>query len=530
MKDAIIEKFGGENLAEPATEIKKEESSGLLNVRLVKQNLKVRGGTATLGTIAGIVRGLDVARNIFLATVGSAVLKFVGAAWVASGITGIGAATRSVFTAFQGAVGSFIHTGTIAEASLTSITDGAATYTDGELIGKILKINSKYRVISANTVTIITVADNFGISQLPIAGDTYEIFEPGPVTYYFNTENPQKNEDNFATTTWTATSGIPLFAGATKYKNRIAGFVATTSRLWFSTIRCGDDYPFFEDISPEDGDTISQIIEWGDQLIVFKNFSISIITFESSPNQLEQAVRAENFGCVAPDSVAIIENTLFFLSDRGLEWFNPLEVNLLESQKSLSSYRLPEIGEYTLAEKQAAYGGAHDGKYYLTIGATTYIFDIANYLQRGGALNSKYTFLRDTGYESLAWAVFDDVLYSGGNNKVLEHNTGLTDEGTPINAYWTTREETLAIPKRKKVLRKAYVGTTGSTVAESIILTDTTDIETKVLETKTLAKPYATIKGKRTKGQKHKIKIDISDLGTASLDNFTAQYELLKTP
>lgn len=77
----------------------------------------------------------------------------------------------------------------------------------------------------------------------------------------------------------------------------------------------------YVDISPNDGDEVTGLIDAFDAIIIFKRRSVWKLTFSVSsqgvviPNIF---LLSRNVGCVAPKTVKQVENDIFFLTDKGV--------------------------------------------------------------------------------------------------------------------------------------------------------------------------------------------------------------------
>lgn len=122
----------------------------------------------------------------------------------------------------------------------------------------------------------------------------------------------------------------PVFSYIKTHKNGLFGVeAANPNRLRFSKRFNYSSWPelFFIDIDSNDGDVISGIYPFFDQLVIFKRKSIYILSGDDETNFAVQRANTDfRIGCVAFRSIALLNNTLAFLSERGPFVFDGLRV------------------------------------------------------------------------------------------------------------------------------------------------------------------------------------------------------------
>lgn len=107
---------------------------------------------------------------------------------------------------------------------------------------------------------------------------------------------------------------------------------ANPNRVRFSKTFNHQAWPtlFFIDVNPDDGDMISGIISFFDILVVFKRESIYVISGQDETNfVLQRAQTDSRIGCVAFRSIAVVNNFVVFLSERGIYAFDGLRTQYL---------------------------------------------------------------------------------------------------------------------------------------------------------------------------------------------------------
>lgn len=533
MKTFVINFFSGVNTVDSKQKLRKEEATDCLNIRLKQGGFSKRPGISVVGsglTAAQFVVGLKSIKGVLLASQATEVKKLSGSSWVASGLSGLSpGAGFKYFVPFPAVtIASATVTGTTTSIldNFYGVVDSSKTFTENQYVNYYLKMTSgtasgEIRIITANTDTEIFVSEPF--TKNPVAGDTYSIFAKVDGIYFFDGDDqPKKNVDALASTTWTNISNIQFdsnyFAFAVPYKNRLVGVLPNSTYIWVSALLTGEDYPYKIPVG-DNGSVVTSVAVVGNQLVVHKGMSGGVWISEfDDPTQARFIQRSENFAATNNLATAIGENIMFFTSDRGIEWFNPLETDMLEGQKSLSDHRLNVLRiTDTTYLKSTVRGLTFDAKYFYaafpSVGSASrvFIFDTALYLQsrQSGSTNPQLPFVIDGGYSIQSIEVHNGEIYVGGTANVYKFN-GLTDNGSAITAYWQKDGMDLGAPGRNKQLRDIIVTTSGGTSGDSIVLTVETERESKTLDTFTLANSTNRINARRCEGKRFLLDIDIT--------------------
>lgn len=582
MKTFQIQKFGWINQADNPTDLDSFEATNLRNVRLTKESISTRKWTKSIWDIWSwrVEKILEVENTLFAFQ--NWELKRYNSelentetwelwVWESTWLSGISSFAKPKIIKFDSIWSSPIYSWTITDVWSLNITlfDESWTYWENVLFGKLIKVWDKIRKISANTEKEIIVADAF--LESPI-WEAYEIYEPVDSSFFFSWTNQVKktydissvNEEN----KWFSVLWVPFFKYVIEYQNRLVWALEWSYTIYISTILNWECFPYTLEVGKWDWDIITGLVKFGNQLVIFKKFSIWIAEFVN-PTDAILVQRADNFWCIEAESIAIWENILFFVSHRWIEWFNRLETNALEWHKCLSDFRLPWLGN--LDQKNAQISSyCFDGKYFCNIvwswlniwsdlnnswfnSSLTVIFDISLYLQRAWeySKNKNYVFLIDEWYEAISWTSVSGKLFSSWTGKVLEHwidskNEDWTidwisrDWETPVSAFWHSKKIDLQTPVREKVLRKILLNASGLENSWEIFwknflnISIKTDKEEKNLEEKNFLdfsgnlRDAIEVKGKRTKWRNFIIKINFYGFKRASLENLECIFEVGK--
>jgi len=115
------------------------------------------------------------------------------------------------------------------------------------------------------------------------------------------------------------------------------------------------------DISSDDGDEITGMASFMEDLLIFKNNSIWVAQGTYDPdNELSIVKRVTDVGCVAGRSIVTLNNRVYFLGKEGIYEFDGVAARLIsEAVENILDNISPSQREWACA------GGA-DGKYYLS--------------------------------------------------------------------------------------------------------------------------------------------------------------------
>lgn len=133
-----------------------------------------------------------------------------------------------------------------------------------------------------------------------------------------------------------------------------------SSRVAYSQLYQPDRIGGFVDVFPNDGDIITGIHALRGNLVVFKRRSIYQILGSS---ELDFEVRSTHadIGCVAPRSIAAVNNRLYFLAEDGVYYFDGGQVG------RISDVINPDLEVLTGLNRFWAAGGSFDGQYLLSV-------------------------------------------------------------------------------------------------------------------------------------------------------------------
>jgi len=114
----------------------------------------------------------------------------------------------------------------------------------------------------------------------------------------------------------------PVLKFIETHKNRLFGIeAASPNRLRFSKQFSVGEWPAlnFIDINPDDGDMISGMVSFFDQLPIFKRESIYVLSGNDETDFVIQRAQSDvRVGAISNRSIKVIDNRVAFLSERGI--------------------------------------------------------------------------------------------------------------------------------------------------------------------------------------------------------------------
>lgn len=221
------------------------------------------------------------------------------------------------------------------------------------------------------------------------------------------------------------------------------------------------------DIDKDAGDEIKGLIEYQDQIIVFKERSIWAVTlsFDSTNAIVIPTLKMimRGVGCVSHRTIRYVENDVFFLSRRGVYTLGnePNFLNVLRTNEVSARIRplFDTLTPSQLAQSCAAY---HSNKYRLAFPSTTankntkeVIYDRERLAWMGPntypATPAIYEVYYDgNNQENLVWGDTDD-------NFVSDFSTGYSnDKGVKIQTILLTKKTAFDNPFRFKQMKNLY--------------------------------------------------------------------------
>jgi hypothetical protein len=219
------------------------------------------------------------------------------------------------------------------------------------------------------------------------------------------------------------------------------------------------------DIDKDSGDFITGLIEFQDQVIVFKQRSIWSVTFSFSDGLVIPTLKLimRGIGCVSHRTIKHVENDVFFLSRKGVYTLGN-EANYLNVLRTneLSARIRPIFQSLTQAQLQQACAVYHDNKYRLAYPSTAasmntkeIIYDRERLAWMGPntypATPAIYEVYFDgSNAENLVWGDADDNFVTNFSS------ANPNDKGVKIQTTLLTKKTAFNNPFRFKQVKNLY--------------------------------------------------------------------------
>lgn len=125
----------------------------------------------------------------------------------------------------------------------------------------------------------------------------------------------------------------PILKYIETHKDRLFGVeAANPNRLRFSKQFRPEEWPILNsiDVSPDDGDMITAIVDFFDQLVIFKRQSIYILSGNNETDfVLQRAQTDSRVGALSNRTAVVLDNVVAFLSERGIYAFDGLRTQYI---------------------------------------------------------------------------------------------------------------------------------------------------------------------------------------------------------
>lgn len=240
------------------------------------------------------------------------------------------------------------------------------------------------------------------------------------------------------------------------HKNRVffAGSSSNPSRLYFSDLLNPDSWPTlnFIDISPEDGDSLTGVLSYGDYLVIAKQHSIWILAGDAPANFTVRRVSAR-IGCLAPRSLCAVNDLICFVADDGV-YLTDLTQTTMASERvrktwsGLNRRRLHQAAAHSFNHK--LFVAVPDGN--STYNNLVLVYDLIRkaWLIVKGWSASSFTVFRDMGKLEL-------YLGSAATGQVYDVESGASDDGAAIEFLWESPHLHFGAPEHLKRFKQVFL-------------------------------------------------------------------------
>lgn len=208
-------------------------------------------------------------------------------------------------------------------------------------------------------------------------------------------------------------------------------------------------------VNKGDGDKITALRTFLDELVIFKRHSIHVL-HGSNLDTFRMVNTETKIGATGPLAVTRFQNSLFFVNNDGIYTWNGM------SAVNISRERIPEFWEQINQEHlDKAVATTRNGMVWFSLpeGTSSYNNIILVYVPIGEG--GKWWIYR--GINASCFTEFNTgneiLLYSGDSYEgyVNQQDVGTDDFGNSIDAHWVGKTFDCGLPDRKKKFKKAFI-------------------------------------------------------------------------
>ena len=252
----------------------------------------------------------------------------------------------------------------------------------------------------------------------------------------------------------------PILSRVVTHQNRLWGVEAENrSRVRRSDILNTEIWEAFAfiDFNPEDGDFITALYRYGQNLVVSKRRSMALLTGNSSANYSVVWLEG-NIGATGPRALASADKFLAFVANDGIR-FSDL------SSAILATERLRPTWDEDINQRRLEQAAIVHWRNNLLVALP----------KRGSLVNNTvwaFDFLRNSwkiyhGWDVSAWAVFhqygEDILLAADSRTGQVYRVMVTraDDGVPVQYRWRSKDFHFGHPERLKLFRGIHLDIDG---------------------------------------------------------------------
>jgi hypothetical protein len=245
-----------------------------------------------------------------------------------------------------------------------------------------------------------------------------------------------------------------IWGGSNDTRVFLAGNSDVSNRRWYSGLADPTYWPLlnYDDVG-SNAEAIKGFGRLYDMQIIYKERSTYYSTVygpDATTGLISYPVLPMNdqYGCIAPRTVAPAQNGLLALSEQGVTYtmasFVRGQLNVIVASNKINSTPASKgINNFTMAQRQAAHAFIYDQKYWLHIGDQVWILDL-KYSSLPDGIFCWYPYSGTLGKAS-GFMESRERLYLGDDSAGLVYlmansssPTPYQDDGEAIDAYWTS--------------------------------------------------------------------------------------------
>ena len=251
------------------------------------------------------------------------------------------------------------------------------------------------------------------------------------------------------------------------YANRVWAIATASSpsRITHCAVQNEQDWTTaknagYVDINPDDGDTLTGGRAQRTRLVLFKNRATYALTGRTVDKFAWDLLNTT--GCVAPLSIAVVDDNIFYLSDDGV-YLLPADA----TQPVLMSRKVRPIID-SISDKTICCAGLRKNQYRLAYNITSggkNIRELVLNFRTGAWTEDRHP---TVGINSYFYDKKNDRLFAGSASQgmIIQIGSGNTDKGAKIYTYYKTGALDAGEPDKYKHWEKAYLAaaTSSSTI------------------------------------------------------------------
>ena len=253
----------------------------------------------------------------------------------------------------------------------------------------------------------------------------------------------------------TPVDGAPILKYVTTHHNRVWGVSAENqSRVHFSEIldpETWDDYDFI-DFNPEDGDYITALIRYGQNLIVSKQRSMAMLTGNKVSNYQVSWLDSEQ-GCQSQRAICSADKYIAYIAQDGIR-FTDLSQSVVATERLSSDWE--RVNKRRLSQASMIYW---QNKLFISLPVNESLINNEVWV---------YDFLRNSwsireGWSVSTWLRFNqygaDILLAGDSKTGQLYQVDITeyDDGIPVEYVWRSKDFHFGVPERYKLFRNIFL-------------------------------------------------------------------------
>ena len=257
--------------------------------------------------------------------------------------------------------------------------------------------------------------------------------------------------------------GAPVLSVITTHHNKAWGVDAEVpSRVRFSNVldpTTWGDYDFI-DFNPDDGDKITAIIRYGQNLVVSKLRSMALLTGNQSSNYNVSWLDSEA-GATGKNAMCIADKYLVYVSQDGIR-FTDLSQSIVATERLLPSWE--HVNKRRLNQAACCYW---NNRCFIALPSESSLYNDTVWV---------YDFLRNSwsvieGWEVSCWRTFsqygEEILLCGSSvtGQIYRADVTYYDDTVPVTFEWRSKNFDFKVPEKYKLFRNIFVDIEG--VAET---------------------------------------------------------------